>query len=117
MDQVYIEALEVETLIGVYDFERVANQTLFLDIELAFDCSRAGATDELEFALDYDRLSRLIRQWCLEQRFALLEAFAESLCQLIHQEFGIESIKLKINKPAAVENCRAVGISIKRNFG
>jgi dihydroneopterin aldolase len=116
LDQVYIEGLKVESLIGVYEFERHEKQTLFLDIELDFDCSAAGKTDDLNLALDYDALSRLIRKWSSEQTFELLETYGEQLCELINRSFKIEMISLKINKPAAVADCVAVGISIKRRY-
>jgi dihydroneopterin aldolase len=115
-DWVYIEALSVETLIGVYDFERDAKQTLLLDLNLAFDCKQAGQTDDLQYALDYDALSRRVRAWSEIQTFELLERYAQQLCELIHNEFGIQQVQLKINKPAAVEGCTAVGIRIERRF-
>jgi dihydroneopterin aldolase len=115
-DWVYINELSVETLIGVYDFERDAKQTLLLDLNLAFDCKQAGQTDELQYALDYDALSRRVRAWSVQQTFELIERFAEQLCVLIHSEFGIDRIQLKINKPAAVDGCAAVGLQIERRF-
>jgi dihydroneopterin aldolase len=116
MDQVYIDALKVETLIGVYEFERKAQQTLYLDLALDFDCLPAGETDELTKALDYDALAKRVRQWSSEQTFELLESFGHQLCQLIHDEFGIAAVSLRINKPAAVEGCAAAGIKIKRRY-
>lgn len=115
-DVVYIHGLVVESLIGVYDFERHAKQKLILDFDIDFDCSAAGKTDDLSLALDYDRLARLVRAWCAEQTFELIETLAEGLCQLIHSEFGVARIRLSINKPAAVEGCSAVGIRIERDF-
>lgn len=115
-DKVYIETLSVETLIGVYDFEREAKQTLLLDLTLDFDCRRAGETDDLQYALDYDALSKRVRAWSLEQTFELLESYAQQLCELIHNEFGISCVNLKINKPAAVAGCAAVGLHIERRF-
>lgn len=116
MDQVYIDALKVDTLIGVYDFEREAKQTLFLDLYLDYDCRQAGESDDLQHALDYDALSKRIRHWSAEQGFELLESYGQQLCQLIHDEFGIKKVALKINKPAAVADCAAVGIQITRQF-
>lgn len=115
-DVVYIHGLEVETLIGVYDFERHARQKLVLDFDIEFDCAPAGKTDDLSLALDYDRLSRLVRQWCAEQTFELIETIGEELCSLLYREFGVRRIKLAINKPAAVKGCTAVGIRIERVF-
>ncbi len=116
LDTVYIDDLEVETLIGVYDFERLAPQSLLLTIELEFDCRPAGQTDDITLALDYDRLSREVRQWSLTQTFELLESYAEALCLFINQQFSIQKISLSINKPAAVKGCSAVGIRILREF-
>jgi dihydroneopterin aldolase len=117
MDQVYIKALKVETLIGVYEFERSDRQTLLLDLELDFDCRPAGESDDIQLALDYDALSRRVREWALVQTFELIETFAEQLCQLLHEEFSLARIQLVINKPAAVADCAAVGIKIIREFG
>ncbi|MEJ2043584.1 MAG: dihydroneopterin aldolase [Reinekea sp.] len=116
MDKVYIEGLEVETLIGVYEHERHSPQPLFLDLWLDHDCSKAANTDNLQFTLDYDRLSKRIRSWSSRQKFELLERYAQQLCDLIHQEFGIYTITLKINKPKAVLGCQAVGIQIQRRY-
>ncbi|TCS43055.1 dihydroneopterin aldolase [Reinekea marinisedimentorum] len=115
-DVVYIHGLEVESLIGVYDFERHARQKLILDFDIDFDCAAAGATDDLSLALDYDRLSRLVRDWCAEQTFELIESIGEGLCRLVHQEFGVKRVRLAINKPAAVPGCSAVGTRIERCF-
>lgn len=116
-DQVYVQGLVVPTLIGVYDFERTAPQDLLLDLTLEYNCRPAGESDDLESALDYDRLSRRIRSWAAEQSFALIETFGEQLCHLIHDEFGIVRVDCRINKPAAVSDCQAVGIHINRTFG
>jgi dihydroneopterin aldolase len=115
-DVVYIHGLEVQSLIGVYDFERHAQQKLILDLDIEFDCAPAGNTDDLNLALDYDRLSRRVRAWCAGQRFELIESLGEGLCRLVHAEFGVRCIRLIINKPAAVEGCSAVGIRIERTF-
>lgn len=116
LDQVYLQGLEVETLIGVYEFERTRARPLFLDLELTFNCQPAGVSDELEDALDYDALSRRVREWAGVQRFQLLEAFSEALCVLINAEFGVQKIVLTVNKPEAVPKCAAMGIKIERQF-
>ncbi|WP_320821585.1 dihydroneopterin aldolase [Reinekea sp.] len=115
-DSVYVTGLRLETLIGVYAFERTQRQLLFIDLELDFDCKAAGQSDDLRDALDYDRLFKTLRRWALEQNFQLLESFAEALCQLVHEQFAIGRMQLQINKPAAVSECTAVGIRIERCF-
>lgn len=115
-DWVFLEGLKVETVIGVYDWERDIRQNLWLDVCLAFDCRPAGSTDDLAKALDYDSLSRHIRDWASRQSFELIEAFGEQLCVQIYEFAGIGDIELRINKRGAVADCASVGIHIRRTF-
>lgn len=115
-DRVFLEGLKVETLIGVYDWEREIRQNLWLDVSLAYDCAPAARDDDISKALDYDALSRHIRSWAAEQNFELIETFGERLCQEIHRFAGITDIELRINKAGAVADCQAVGIRIRRTF-
>ncbi|MHC9038000.1 dihydroneopterin aldolase, partial [Cobetia marina] len=46
MDRVLIEALAVETVIGVYDWERTIRQRLMIDLEMATDIRPAAAGDD-----------------------------------------------------------------------
>jgi dihydroneopterin aldolase len=116
VDRVFFQELQVETVIGVYDWERSIRQTLWIDLTLAFDCRPAGASDDLSRALDYDALSRHIRAWASHQSFQLIETFAEQLCTLIYEFAGIRDIGLRINKRGAVADCAGVGIHINRTF-
>lgn len=116
MDTVFLEGLQVETVIGAYEWERTIRQTLWLDLTLAFDCQPAGTSDDLSKALDYDALSKHIRAWAAEQSFELIETFAEQLCTLIYEFAGIRDIQVRINKRGAVADCAGVGIHIRRTF-
>ncbi|GGX45469.1 dihydroneopterin aldolase [Saccharospirillum salsuginis] len=115
-DRVFLQELKVETVIGAYDWERSIRQNLWLDLSLAFDCKPAGTTDDLSKALDYDALSRHIRDWAAEQSFELIETFGERLCVLIYEFCGVRDIDLRINKRGAVADCGGVGIHIRRTF-
>lgn len=42
MDTIYLRDLRVDTVIGVWDWERKIRQTLIMDIELGCDISKAG---------------------------------------------------------------------------
>ena len=51
MDTVFIEGLEVDTVIGAYDWERGIRQCLQLDLTLGWDIRPAAENDELDKAL------------------------------------------------------------------
>lgn len=114
MDKVFIEQLRVETLIGVYDWERLAPRPLLLDICMAWDNRPAAASDGLQHALDYAAVSEYALNFAQRQDFELLEAFAELLAQELMEKFGIPWLRLKVNKPGAVAQAASVGVEIER---
>ena len=114
MDQVLIEGLELDTVIGVYDWERSITQRLTLDLVLATDIRAAAQDDDLSQTLDYDAISRRIGGFAEEHSFELVETFAERLAELLQEEFGVPWLKMTLRKPGAVANARAVGVSIER---
>lgn len=114
MDRVLIEGLTVDTVIGVYDWERTITQTLSLDIQLATDIRFAAENDDLSRTLDYAAISQRIDRFAKEHDFALVETFAERLAVMLQDEFVITWLHLTVRKPGAVPNARAVGVVIER---
>jgi dihydroneopterin aldolase len=113
-DIVFIEALQVDALIGVHDWERHAPRPLVLDLELGFDNRIPAASDRLADTLDYDAISRRLREYAAQTAFELVESLAEQCAALVLAEFGASRVRLKLSKPGAVEHARAVGVIIER---
>ena len=114
MDIVYISHLKIDTVIGVYEWEKNIKQTIVLDVELYCDTTRAAATDDLTLALDYAAISSRITAYIEASRFQLIESLAEKTAALVLSEFPVSKLKLQIAKPGAITNARDVGIIIER---
>jgi dihydroneopterin aldolase len=114
MDHVFIEGLEIEALIGIYDWERRIRQALVFDIEMAFDNRVPAASDAIEDTLNYKAVSRRIVDYVSQSDFGLVETLAERVAAIILEEFGVRSVRLKLSKPGAVRGARAVGVTIVR---
>lgn len=114
MDTVFIEGLEIETLIGIYDWERRIRQPLRFDLELGFDNRRPAASDDIADTLDYKAISKRLVQYVSESSFGLVETLAERCAALVIEEFGVARVRLKLSKPGAVRGARAVGVMIER---
>ncbi|HSX87009.1 MAG TPA: dihydroneopterin aldolase [Pseudomonas sp.] len=115
MDTVFIEGLEVDTVIGAYDWERTIRQCLRLDLALGWDNRPAAAGDDLSKALDYASVSTRIQAFASESQFILVETFAERLAELLMREFQIPWLRLKLTKPGAVPAASGgVGVEIER---
>ena len=114
MDTVFIEALDVEALIGIYDWERRIRQPLRFDIEMAFDNRVPAASDDIADTLDYKAVSKRVIEYVSQSDFGLVETLAERVAAIILDEFGVSRVRLKLSKPGAVRGARAVGVTIER---
>src|SRR4249919_669949 len=115
MDKVFIEGLEIEALIGIYDWERRIRQPLQFDIEMAFDNRRPAASDTIADTLDYKAVSKRLIEFVSQSGFGLVETLAERCASLILNEFAVTHVRLKLSKPGAVRGARAVGVIIERS--
>ncbi|EOU2463103.1 dihydroneopterin aldolase [Vibrio cidicii] len=114
LDKVFIEQLEVITTIGVYDWEQEIKQKLVLDIEMAHDNRPAGKSDDVRDALDYAQVSEAVLTHIEGGRFLLVERVAEEVAELIMSRFNVPWIRIRLAKPGAVPQARAVGVIIER---
>ncbi|MEH0666848.1 bifunctional dihydroneopterin aldolase/7,8-dihydroneopterin epimerase [Vibrio scophthalmi] len=114
MDKVFIEQLEVITTIGVYDWEQQIKQKLVLDIEMAHDNRPAGKSDDVVDALDYAKVSEAVLNHIEQGRFLLVERVAEEVAELVMTTFNVPWIRIRLAKPGAVVQAKAVGVVIER---
>jgi dihydroneopterin aldolase len=114
MDTVFIRGLRVDTVIGVYAWERSIRQTLVLDLELASDNRRAAAADRIEDALDYAAISARLLTYIEDSEFQLIETLAERAAAIVQDEFNVPWLRLSLAKPGAVAAAAAVGVVIER---
>jgi dihydroneopterin aldolase len=115
MDRVFIENLNIETIIGIFDWEREIRQTVSIDLEMEFDIRKAAETDAIEDTLDYKSVSKRLIHFVEDSEFQLVEALAESCAAIILEEFPVNWLRLKLGKPGAVRGSSAVGVIIERN--
>ncbi|GGM20348.1 dihydroneopterin aldolase [Pseudomonas asuensis] len=114
MDKIFIEGLEVDTVIGVYDWEREIRQCLRLDVTMAWDIRPSADNDELDKTLNYAAVAERITTFAHQSSFQLVETFAERLASLLMREFQLPGLRLKITKPGAVPTAAGVGVEIER---
>jgi len=114
MDIVFIHDLQIETVIGIYDWERKIRQTISLDIEMATDISKAAQSDDIDDALSYKTVAKRLIDFVEQSEFELVEALAEKICAIIREEFEVPWVKLTLHKPGAVRGSKSVGVIIER---
>ncbi|GAA0787980.1 dihydroneopterin aldolase [Marinobacterium sediminicola] len=114
MDIVYIRELQVETVIGIYDWEREVRQTVSLDLEMGTDIRAAAATEDIENTLNYKTVAKRLIAFISESEFLLVETMAEEIAQIVQNEFKVPWLRLRLSKPGAVRGARDVGVIIER---
>ena len=114
-DIIFIEGLEIETIIGVYEHERDIKQKVVLDIEMTIPESDAASSDDLRHTVDYDAVSKLVTSYVIDTQYQLIESLAEQVATLVLGAFATDSLKLKLSKPGAVKNAKSVGLIILRS--
>jgi dihydroneopterin aldolase len=114
MDIVFIRELQIETVIGIYDWERKIRQTISLDIEMAADIQQAAKSDNIDDTLSYKTVAKRLIEFVEESEYELVEALAEKICSIIIEEFSVPWVKLSLSKPGAVRGSKAVGVIIER---
>lgn len=114
MDKIFLTALNVECIVGIWDWERRVKQTVIIDLEMAADIRRAAATDSIDDTIDYKRVSKRLLAFVGESQFQLVETLTERIARVIVTEFGVSWVKVRLNKRGAIRGARDVGIEIER---
>ena len=114
MDIIYLSDLRIDTIIGIYDWERRTRQTVVLDIEMGADIGRAAASDKIEDTLDYKAVAKRLIAFVGDSDFELVETLAERITEIVLNEFNVPWCRLRLNKQGAVRGVRDVGVIIER---
>ena len=114
-DRIFLHGLTADCIIGFIDWERRVRQTVVLDLEMPVDCRRAALTDEIADTLDYKKVAKRALEFICASEFKLVETLAQRLALMILEEFGVEWVRVSLNKPGAIRNSRDVGVVIERS--
>jgi len=114
MDIVFINDLRIETIIGIYGWERKVRQTISLDLEMGADIRRAAATDAIDDTLNYKAVAKRLIAFVGASEYQLVETLAEKISEIVLTEFAVPWLRLTVRKPGAVRGSRDVGVVIER---
>lgn len=117
MDIVFIRDLRIETVIGVYDWEREIRQIVSIDLEMGTDIRPAAVSDHIQDTLDYKAVAKRLIQFIGDSEFQLVETLAQRSADIILNEFNVTWLRLRLSKPGAVTGSQDVGVLIERTRG
>ena len=114
MDIIFLHDLKVETIIGIWEWERKIRQTVSIDLDMSTDIRKAAATDSVDDTLNYKSVAKRVQAFVGESSFQLVETLAEKIAAIVLDEFEVSWVKVRVNKPGAIRGSRNVGVSILR---
>ena len=114
-DAIFLHELKVETIIGIWDWERKIRQIVSIDLEMGADIRRAAETDSIDDTLNYKAVAKRVQQFVADSEFQLVETMAEKIAELVLQEFEIPWIQVRVSKPGAIRGAKDVGVLIHRS--
>ena len=114
MDKIFLSGLKIDTVIGIWEWERKIRQTVIIDLEMSAEIAMAAATDRVEDTLNYKLVAKRIQSFVADSSFQLVETLAERVAGIARDEFGVQWVKVRVNKPGAIRGSRDVGILLER---
>ncbi len=117
MDTIFLHDLKVETVIGIWGWERKIRQTVVINLEMAADIRRAADTDSVEDTLNYKAVAKRVQQFVGDSEFQLVETLAERIADIVVNEFNVPWVRVQVSKPGAIRGSRDVGVRIERGPG
>ena len=114
MDIIFLRDLRIDTVVGIWDWERRIRQTVSIDLEMAADIAGAAATDSIDDTLNYKRVAKRLIAYVEASEFQLVETMAERIAEIVLGEFEVPWVRVTVNKPGAIRGSRDVGVRIER---
>lgn len=114
LDVIFIEGFVGHTVIGIHESELHHPQPIRIDLHAGLTRSRACDTDRIVDTIDYGRVRERLHRLLQEHRLQLLEAFAETVAEILIGEFGARWVRVKVTKPKKFDDVDAVGVQIER---
>ena len=114
VDQVIIRDLKIQAIIGVYEWERTEPQDVLVNLILFTDLNAAEASDDIADTIDYAVVAEKIQSHANQAARRTVEALASDLADLCLGFDGVQGVRVRVEKTAALSNARAVGVQIER---
>jgi dihydroneopterin aldolase len=111
---VFVRDLEVKTLVGIHEYEKVAPQKVIINVDLMVSEREAVDDNVFKTVVDYERVVRNIQALLAQGHVHLLETLAERIAQGCLEDDRVLGARIRIEKPDVMPEAASVGIEIER---
>ncbi len=114
MDKIVLQGIAVETTLGVYAWEKVIKQTVFVDVTLWKSLQAAAMADDLLQSVDYEDVTFQIRACGAAKARLLVEALAEDIAGMLLKTYALSRVEVVVHKPGALLKVKDVSVYLVR---
>jgi dihydroneopterin aldolase len=102
---------------GVSPEERAVGGRVIVDIEIEYDLTHAGASDDLADTLNYSEIFRTVRAQVEDREFNLLESLAHRIADALLAKFPTTTVNVYVRKqPPPIKGIvESAGVEIRRS--
>ena len=116
-DIIYLRDLKIDTVIGIFEWERRVSQVVSIDLDMAVDIGRAALSDAIADTLDYKAVAKRLIAYVGASDCRLVETLAERIAGVVLTEFTVDWVRVRVNKKGALRGATDVGVMIERHKG
>lgn len=110
--KIFLKGWKTSTIIGIHQEEKLRPQPLILDLEITCDLEQAAKTDNIDYALDYQKLKEDLDKVLRNHSFELVESLGYALSSKVMRYPQVQKVWLKLDKPQALEGVESVGVEL-----
>lgn len=115
MPTIYVQALEIYTILGINREERENKQKLMIDYWIEADIERAMVSDAIEDCVNYRTINKAILSLVEQSDFNTIERLLGATLDCVLSFEGVLSVKVKIAKPGALRYAESVSITAEKH--
>ena len=114
MDIIFLHGLEVDCVIGVWEWERRITQKIVIDLDMGWDITKAAISDDLSDTLSYKDVAKRVAAHVQGVKANLVERLAEDIANILLGEVAGPWGRVRVNKPGAITGSKDVGVVVER---
>jgi dihydroneopterin aldolase len=111
---IFLRAIRLEAMIGIYRRERTTTQPIEIDLDIALPSERVFSSGKVADTIDYAVVVARVREELANVRFGLVEELAERVANIVMHEFHAPRVRVSVAKLGILRNVGRVGVVIER---
>ena len=109
---VLIKDFIIYEIIGIHKNEKINKQKIIFNIVIDVNQNIYPDENDLSSIVDYEKITNKLKKLAKNKKYNFLESLAEDSFNEIFADKRINSVKIKIEKPDAIENAQSVGVEV-----